>query len=81
MAKELLVMNKGEELDEFRDQHGSDDEEVCLKAVIENFLRGESAYQPPTWRSLIHVLYLIGETRIAQSIISYAEPVEGESTC
>ena len=73
---ELMVIVKAEELDAFRDQHGSD-EEACLKAVIEDFLRGESCYQP-AWRGLIHALYHVGETRIAQDIISYAEPVEGE---
>ena len=53
------------------------DKEACLKAVVEAFLRGEGAYQL-SWRRVIHTLYCAGETRIAQGIISYAEPVEGE---
>ena len=57
-------------------QHGSD-EEACLTAVIEAFLRGEGLYQP-SWRRVIHALYEAGETSIAQDIMSYAEPVEGE---
>ena len=72
----------GDELDTIPDEHGSD-EEACLKAVIEAFLRGESLYQP-SWRRMIHVLYHVvkaGETHIAQDIISYAEPVEGEREC
>ena len=62
-------------VDTVQDQHESNDE-ACLKAVIEAFLRGEGGYQP-SWRSLIHVLYNARETSIAQDIISYAEPVEG----
>ena len=60
-------------------QHGSD-KEAGLKAVIEAFLRGEGYYQP-SWRRVIHALYDAGETSIAQDIISYAEPVEGERVC
>ena len=66
-------------LEIIRRQHNSD-EEACLKAVIEAFLRGEGHYQP-SWRIVIHVLYRVGETRIAQDIINYAEPVEGERVC
>ena len=66
-------------LGSIRRQHGYD-EEACLKAVIEAFLRGEG-YHQPSWRRVIHALYHAGETRIAQDIISYAEPVEGERVC
>ena len=62
--------------DTIQGQHDSD-EEACLKAVIEAFLHGEGHYQP-SWRRVIHALYHAKETRIAQDIISYAEPVEGE---
>ena len=74
-----------DKLDAIKRQQGSD-EEACLKVVIEAFLLGESQgfyngndlYYQLSWRSLIHVLYLVGDTSVAQDIISYAEPVEGE---
>ena len=67
---------RSDKLDTIRHQHGSDDE-ACLKAVIEAFLRGEGHYRP-SWGRVIHALYHVRETHIAQDIISYAEPVEGE---
>ena len=67
-------------LNSIADQYDHDSEEVCLKAVIDIFLRGEGYYHyQPSWRRVIHALYRVGETRIAQDIINYAEPVEGES--
>ena len=48
--------------------------------MIEAFLRGEGLHQP-SWRRVIYTLYLAGETTIAQDIISYAKPVEGERVC
>ena len=65
-------------LDAIRDQHGSD-EEACLKAVIEAFLRGEGLQ--PSWRRVICALYEAGENHIAHDIITYAEPVQGECLC
>ena len=63
----------------YTENPGSDDE-ACLRAVIEALiLRGEG-YQP-SWRRVIHALYRVGETSIAQDIISYAETVEGERMC
>ena len=66
------------DVEEIQLQHGSG-EEACLKALIEAFLRGEG--RQPSWRRVIHTLYHVGETRIAQDIINYAEPVEGEEVC
>ena len=63
-------------LDTISDQHGSD-EEACLKAVIETFLRREHA----SWRRVIWALYKAGENRIAHDIITYAEPAQGECVC
>ena len=65
-------------LDAISDQHGSD-EEACLKAVIESFLRGEGLQ--PSWRRVIWALYEVGENHIAHDIITYAEPVQGECVC
>ena len=66
------------ELDAIRDRHGSD-EEACLKAVIETFLR-RGRYQP-SWRAVVWALYEAGEGHIAHDIITYAEPVQGECVC
>ena len=58
-------------------QHQHRLNEVCLKAVIKAFLRGEGHYQP-SWRVVIDALYWAGENHIAHDIIAYAEPVPGE---
>ena len=52
----------------------------CLKAVVEKFLLGEGFYQP-SWRAVIWSLDLIGEFDLADKIISFGEPVQGECTC
>ena len=54
----------------------------CLKAVVEKFLLGnrEGDYQP-SWRAVIWSLDLIGEVDLADKIISFGEPVQGECTC
>ena len=75
----LWLLGDYRKVDAIRDQHGSD-EEVCLKAVIEAFLRGEGRYQP-SWRRVIWALYGAGENLIAHDIITYAEPVQGECVC
>ena len=79
MGDELLGL-VSDVLDTIQRQHGSD-QDACLKAVIEAFLHGEGDYGQPSWRRVIHVLYDAEETSIAQDIISYAEPVEGERVC
>ena len=75
----LLGPFSGATLDKIQRQHGSD-EEACLKALIEAFLRRECFYQP-SWRSVIHALHRAGETHIAHDIMAYGEPVEGERLC
>ena len=52
----------------------------CLKAVVEKFLLGEGFYQP-SWRAVIWTLDYIGEVDLADKIISFGEPVQGECTC
>ena len=62
-------------LDAIECQHTSDD--ARLKAVVEAFLLGEGSYQP-SWRMLIHQLYMAGETSVAENIKTNAEPQQGE---
>ena len=52
----------------------------CLKAVVEKFLLGEGHYQP-SWRAVIWTLDYIEEVYLADKIISFGEPVQGECTC
>ena len=75
----LLGLFSGATLDKIQRQHGSD-EEACLKALIEAFLRWEGFYQH-SWRNVIHALHRAGETHIAHDIMVYGEPVEGERLC
>lgn len=64
-------------LDEFQREHGSDD--LCLKVVVEKFLQGESPFYPhPSWRAVIKVLDYTDEINVADKIIDYGEPVQGE---
>ena len=80
LGGELLNLFGGDTtLDKIQEQHGSD-KEACLKALIEAFLRWEGGYQP-SWRRMIHSLHKAGETHIARDIMTFAEPVEGESAC
>ena len=65
-----------DKLDAIHRQHESDNE-ACLNAVIEAFLRGEGV----SWRRVIHALYEAEENHIAHDIIAYAEPVQGECVC
>ena len=62
-------------LDDFQNNHASD--EACLRAVVEAFLLGEGRYQP-SWRRVIHALHWIGESNLAETINTNAEPVQGE---
>ena len=64
-----------EKLNAIQHQHVSD--EACLKAVVEGFLQGEGRYQP-SWRRLIHVLHKAGESHLAETIKTNAEPHQGE---
>ena len=52
----------------------------CLKAVVEKFLLGEGRYQP-SWRAVIYTLDCVGDVDLADKIISFGEPVQGECTC
>ena len=58
----------------YRDQYGSD--EACLKAIVEEFLLGESVYQP-TWRAVIYCLDRMDEVSLADKIRNFSEPVQG----
>ena len=61
-------------LDAIQRQHVSD--EACLRAVIEDFLSGNSLYKP-SWRAVIWFLYKANEIQLVEHIRSFAEPVKG----
>ena len=48
-----------------------------LKEAVEWFLQGQGNFQP-SWRAVIFALDGAGETRIANRIRSYGEPVQGQ---
>ena len=75
---ELLGLNLGVDTDSIKRQNDSIQD--CLKAVVEKFLLGEGHYQP-SWRRVIRILDLIGHVDLADKIISFGEPVQGECTC
>ena len=50
-----------------------------LKKAVERFLQGQGYFQP-SWRAVIFLLDKAGETRVASSIRSYGEPVQGRCT-
>ena len=65
------------EFDAIVRQHGSDD--LYVKAVVETFLRGESLNYPhPSWRAVIWTLDKMNESHLADKILDYGEPVQGE---
>ena len=65
------------ELDAIESQYGSDD--LRVKTVVEKFLQGESRlYSHPSWRVVIRALDKMNEIKLADQIIDYGEPVQGE---
>ena len=62
-------------LDEIEGQYKSDDER--LHALIDHWLQGEG-FDEPSWRALIINLDWAKETKIAEKIQHFAEPVSGE---
>ena len=61
-------------------KHQNNSIQGCLKAVVEKFLLGEGRFQP-SWRAVIWSLDWVGEVDLADKIISFGEPVQGECTC
>ena len=71
----LFSRNKGY-LNEIERQYSSDDER--LHALIDHWLQGEGD-EEPSWRALIYNLDWAEESRIADTIQHFAEPVSGGS--
>ena len=68
------------ELDTIESQYGSDD--LRVKVLVEKFLRGESHLYPhPSWQAMIRALDSMNEIHLADQIIDYGEPVQGEWLC
>ena len=73
-----LNVDGQKKLDAIQRQHVAD--EARLKAVLEAFLLGEGRHQP-SWRCVIHALYRVGESHLAEKIKTNAEPQQGEWVC
>ena len=68
------------QLDAIESQYGPND--LRMKVVVEKFLRGEChRYPHPSWRAVIWALDKMNEIHLADQIIDYGEPVQGEWLC
>ena len=66
------------ELDAIESQY----DDLRMKVVVEKFLRGECRrYGHPSWRAMIWALDSTYEIHLADQIIDYGEPVQGEWLC
>ena len=64
-------------VDEIVRLHQSDGDR--LRAVVECWMQGEGEHEEPSWRSIIWELDGANETRTAENIRNFAEPVQGKS--
>ena len=71
----MLFSENKDYLHEIEGQYSSDDER--LHALIDHWLQGEGEDEP-SWRALIYNLDWAKESRIADTIQHFAEPVSGE---
>jgi len=76
LGRQLIPKDKYDEMKQLQDTSN----ENHLRAVVECWLGGGHATgQEPTWRSLIWTLDAGGQTRVADKIRHFAEPVLGKS--
>ena len=68
----------GVDIDSIKRQN--DPTQDCLKIVVKKFLLGKGRFQP-SWRAVIWSLDCVEEVDLADKIISFGEPVQGECTC
>ena len=72
----LITFDKCCEIEQLQDTSN----ENCLRAVVECWLGGgHAADEEPSWRRLIWTLDEEGQTRVADKIRHFAEPVLGKS--
>ena len=73
----LIDDDKYDEMKQLQDTSN----ENCLRAVVECWLGGggHDVVEEPSWRSLIWTLDAGGQTRVADNIRHFAEPVQGKS--
>ena len=74
LGEKLLPSSK---VDEIEQLYQSDDDR--LRAVIECWIQGDGWDEQPSWRRIIYELDDADETRIADNIRHFAEPVSGKS--
>ena len=76
LGKKLLLLDST--LDKIEKVHKSDDGR--LRDVLEHWMHGIwCRHEEPSWRSIIWGLDGANETRTADSIRHFAEPVQGKS--
>ena len=72
----FIPISKRREIEQLQDTSN----EKCLQAVVECWLGGgEDEGQEPSWRRLIWTLDAKDETKVADKIRHFAEPVLGKS--
>jgi len=72
-----LLFPFSSKVDEIEQLYQSDDDR--LRAVIECWIQGDREDDQPSWRRIIHELDVTDETRIADNVRHFAEPVSGKS--
>ena len=76
LGKRLLLYDYSK-LNEIEQLYQSDDDR--LRAVIERWMQGDREDEQPSWRRIVWALDDADETRIADNIRHFAEPVSGKS--
>ena len=74
---ERLFLYQSSKLDEIEQLYQSDGDR--LRAVIQCWMQGDRVDKQPSWRRIIYALDHANETRIADNIRHFAEPVSGKS--
>ena len=76
-SRQLIPSDKYYEIEQLQETSN----ENCLRAVVECWLggSGKAIGQEPSWRWLIRTLDDKGQTRVADKIRHFAEPVLGRS--
>ena len=70
-----LILNS--DVDKIEKLHESDDDR--LRDVLEHWMQDGGRHKEPSWRSIVWGLDGANETRTADSVRHFAEPVQGKS--
>ena len=74
IESDQLIYPKVDEIEQLYQSDGD-----RLRALIECWIQGDGKDEQPSWRRIIYALDCANETRIADNIRHFAEPVSGKS--